>query len=569
MGRAGDPMSSDWTRIAVAHVLEAIRRYDENPNAYTRSISTFLVHDGRKYPAKAIRGIAYEICHGRPIGQRDFQGGQETMRFFRRLGFSVEYLNYRQPESIRSQAASHATKVRLVKRDLDMVRQKNALQALLQRRFGVVISEKAFDWLRVAGQNQLDERYSRIAEALHEHRGAQEFFKRGTRLIADFFVEALNLVIEYDERQHFTRPRRITLDHYPSDLAVGFSVAEWQQACDQTRAVDSDAKRDETRAFYDTVRDFEIIRHGLKIIRIRHGAVDWEGPEAGAALTALLSPLFGEAVCWSNNENRAVSTLGITLARAVLNIGLKPDELRELGSTGTDFDMWLGHRRQLARTYLAAKQRYVDRLGDLIAGARENDAEILLLPACTFVYVTGEQSGNELEQYYKLCQGIPWVVSGALGVEGADADRKVETTVVLKNGEMIENFPSGRAAIVQMGRVTSYAACSSSIGQIRGGTVFSSEAFPAVSGSPILALDSGHHQYGGRYLRTLSSVSKWLGLHHQEPNLVVLSYWKYRNGQTFSSWLVTRGMKPNIEMKRMPSIVAGDVQEDILSLVHL
>lgn len=197
-----------------------------------------------------------------------------------------------------------------VKRDLDVVRQKNALQALLQRRFGVVISEKAFDWLRVPGQNQFDGRYSRIAEALHEHRGAQEFFKRGTRLIADFFVEALNLVIEYDERQHFTRPRRITLDHYPSDLAVGFSVAEWQQACDQTRAVDSDAKRDETRVFYDTVRDFEIIRHGLKIIRIRHGALDWEGPEAGAALTALLSPLFGEAVCWSNNENRAVSTLG-------------------------------------------------------------------------------------------------------------------------------------------------------------------------------------------------------------------------------------------------------------------
>lgn len=257
------------------------------------------------------------------------------------------------------------------------------------------------------------------------------------------------------------------------------------------------------------------------------------------------------------------------MARAVLNIGLKPDELRELGSTGTDFDMWLGHRRQLARTYLADKRRYVDRLGKLIANARENGAEILLLPACTFVYEAGGQAGNELERYCELCRDIAWVVSGALGVEGAEAGRTTETTVVLKNGEIVEDFVSGRAAIVQMGKVTSYSACSSSIGQIRGGTVFSSKAFPAVSGSPILALDSGHHQYGGRYLRTLNSVSKWLGLHHQEPNLAVLSYWKYRDGQTFSSWLVARGMKPNIEMKRMPSIVAGDVQEDILSLVHL
>lgn len=561
-------MPSNWDHINASHVLEAICVYNQNPNAYTRSVSTFLVHDGRRYPAKAIRGIAYGICHGRSISQSDFQGGQETMRFFRRLGFNVDYLSHRKHGNIRSQRASHATKVRLPKPGLDVVRQKNALQALLQRRFGVVISEKEFDWLRVPGESQFNERYSRIVEALHEHRGAQHFYKSGTRLIADFYVEALKLVIEYDERQHFTQPRRITLDHYPSDMAVGFSIPEWQQTCDSTRAVDSGANRDETRAFYDTIRDFEITRKGLKLIRIRHGAVDWEGPEASAALTALLSPFVGEKAARGNGEGSATSGLGITLARAVLNVGLKPAELRELGSTGSDSDMWLGHRRQLARTYLADKRRYVDRLGKLIASARENGAEILLLPACTFVYENGEQAGDELRHYYELCRDIPWIVSGALGVKGADAGQKAETTVVLKNGEMVENFPSGRAAIVQMGRLTSYSACSSSIGQIRGGTVFSSKAFPSMSGSPILALDSGHHQYGGRYLRTLNSVSKWLGRHYQAPNLVVLSYWKYRDGQTFSSWLVAGDMKPNIEMKRLPSIVAGDAQEDFLSLVH-
>ncbi|GAI43637.1 unnamed protein product, partial [marine sediment metagenome] len=63
--------------------------------------------------------------------------------------------------------------------------------------------------------------------------------------------------IEFDESQHFTAPRKLSLMHYPDGLKLGFPKQRWGQLCDEIDAKDNDPPfRDEQRAWYDTLRDF-------------------------------------------------------------------------------------------------------------------------------------------------------------------------------------------------------------------------------------------------------------------------------------------------------------------------
>ena len=64
------------------------------------------------------------------------------------------------------------------------------------------------------------------------------------------------MIIEYDERQHFTEQRAKSLAYYPSNRNLGFDKDKWREACENIKATDKDPLyRDEQRAFYDSVRD--------------------------------------------------------------------------------------------------------------------------------------------------------------------------------------------------------------------------------------------------------------------------------------------------------------------------
>lgn len=281
-------MPREWSKITREHAIEAMHQYDRNPGLYTRAKHTFLVHDEKHYPAKAIRGIAYEVCFGEKISQEAFTGGKETKRFFERLGFEV-LCNSDVSSAVLPRCNPHQSTKPKIGRYLDKVRQKNALQVLLQKRFGIVVSEKAFDWLRVP--KELRKPYGHIYEALRTYRGNENFVQHGRRLPVDFYIESLNMVIEYDEDQHFSMARHIALKYYPSDLRVGFSIAEWMDICAEIKSADNNpVSRDETRAFYDAVRDIEILENGMHLLRIRHGSVDWEADDAETALIDLLKP---------------------------------------------------------------------------------------------------------------------------------------------------------------------------------------------------------------------------------------------------------------------------------------
>ena len=90
--RKSDRMAKfKWTDITYKDVIDAIELFEtENPE-YPEPRSTFLLYNDKKYPAKHIRGMAYKIHFGQEISKENYAGGQETVRFFERLGFKMHY----------------------------------------------------------------------------------------------------------------------------------------------------------------------------------------------------------------------------------------------------------------------------------------------------------------------------------------------------------------------------------------------------------------------------------------------------------------------------------------------
>lgn len=78
--------------VTAHHVRRACRRIDEGerpPGGQARS--TFLLHQGKKYPAKAVRRLALEEATGVLPEPDSLSGGVETVRFFEGLGFDCSH----------------------------------------------------------------------------------------------------------------------------------------------------------------------------------------------------------------------------------------------------------------------------------------------------------------------------------------------------------------------------------------------------------------------------------------------------------------------------------------------
>lgn len=283
-------MSIDWSVVQEKHILRACQLYDNGKERPLRSAqNTFLILRGKKYPAKHIRGLAYKLATGYALNPSvDYSGGLETARFFKSLGFDVEYkgevIGSGKPQRRASGERNQA------KRDRDP--QKDALRKLLEQFFGHVITEAQFDWLVVPDRASMDDSIAKIAEALTSYRGYGDFFSPGEHLRVDFFIPEKRLIIEYDERQHFTIPRAIALRQYPDNLKMGFDRLAWISACEFTQAIDPNPRyRDEQRAFYDSLRDLYPTNHNMTVIRIKDKDYDWTFPNADSYFRKILAQL--------------------------------------------------------------------------------------------------------------------------------------------------------------------------------------------------------------------------------------------------------------------------------------
>lgn len=309
-----------WNEITKEDVIEAIKLFDaENPE-YPEPRSTFLLYGGKKYPAKHIRGMAYKVHYRDDISKADYSGGQETVRFFERLGFDMQYVHkkvdthpniikdakiyategdtecdketesYDQKEVTQKQKSkngSRQVRERITIPAKNVIEQKNALQLLLNKICeGDIVCEKIYPWMKTP--EHISGEYVKICNELKYYRGNKDFFKKNVTLRCDFVCESRKLIIEYDERQHFSEARRRSLLSY-KDMPLDYDRELWIRACEDIQAKDNQPKnRDEIRAYYDSTRDIEASKHGYKLIRIMHGRYDFGKPEAEAFLREMI-----------------------------------------------------------------------------------------------------------------------------------------------------------------------------------------------------------------------------------------------------------------------------------------
>lgn len=333
-----------WNEITSEDVISAIEAFDAEHPAYPEPRSTFLVFNGKKYPAKHIRGMAYQLHFGTAISKADYTGGQETVRFFEKLGFEVCYthrnaqthpavkpLKGHLPKAGAEQGgepAGAAGKIHVAEKSAGLqkisiptkgvIEQKNALQLLLNKLFdGDVVCEKTFPWMKTP--EEMSGEYISLCHALSAYRGDRNFAKKNVALRCDFVCESSKLIIEYDERQHFSEARRVSLLAY-QNTPVHYDRDLWISACQAIQARDNQpVNRDEIRAFYDSTRDIEAARHGFALIRIMHGQIDFCAADAPEKLKALVQAALcdrsaaSHAPDWGAPEKRSMPAKAVQI----------------------------------------------------------------------------------------------------------------------------------------------------------------------------------------------------------------------------------------------------------------
>lgn len=289
--------------IRKEHILKAIRQVNEEgipPGRHSRKYQ--LIHEGRSYPPKYLISKANIYANGIELPPDQFGGGvKETNLFLGNLGFEIRDTSDSQEFSLTSQDnkkyqdnnISSATKghpntserarpgkqaAPTGKHTENCSECKSSVETLLMKVFGDVHREFTIhietDPLKLSGPYSDELRI--IHSELVKHRGHSGFSKTDV-LKVDYFIPSENLIIEFDESQHFTAPRKIALSHYPPDLNTAFPVSRWIGRCEYLNKHDnSPPYRDEQRAWYDTIRDFYPAIHNLKpLIRLYAGDLQW------------------------------------------------------------------------------------------------------------------------------------------------------------------------------------------------------------------------------------------------------------------------------------------------------
>jgi hypothetical protein len=267
--------------ITREHILEAIEVIDRNGVPAGRQSRKFLLrHSDRLYPPKYVVSLACNTACRRPLGSDEFGGGAETNGFLASLGFEIvgragtvvmparRSSTYRHGPDTESVALT-AKRVPLRPGSERHGRPgahkercpvcKTRVEELLGTLYGKVQKGKSF--AVPAHPDALAKRVDipllrRVYDRLVSLKGNRDFVRQDHLPSCDYFVPEPGFVLEFDESQHFTAARALSLEGYGQAVPVGFDVARWIDLCRKIDAHDSDPPyRDEQRAWYDTLRD--------------------------------------------------------------------------------------------------------------------------------------------------------------------------------------------------------------------------------------------------------------------------------------------------------------------------
>ncbi len=231
--------------IAREHVLQALEMIDsEGEPPGSKSRTYVLRHKQREYSPKLVVSLANKVANGEELDRSTFNGGKETNSFLVRLGFEI---GSREPPT----QSPHNERCPECKRRVEEMLRKIYGDVQSNHSLGVPAKLEAHSGSDV--YRQLEQ----IHQALEAHRGHRGFVRADRLPPCDFFVPDPGFVVEFDESQHFTVPRRLALQHYVPETQLGFPASKWIRLCEQIQARDNDpVDRDERRAWYDSLRDF-------------------------------------------------------------------------------------------------------------------------------------------------------------------------------------------------------------------------------------------------------------------------------------------------------------------------
>jgi len=142
----------------------------------------------------------------------------------------------------------------------------------LRKEFGEVTEQWKSGWpcriddiLGLSEINNADAAMLRkIYNSLQNHRGHHDFVRKKILPACDYYIKSLNCLLEFDESQHFTALRGLTLSLYPKKVKLGYDKKLWRKRCEEMDRHDNDPiDRDEKRAWYDTLRDLLPLSFGI------------------------------------------------------------------------------------------------------------------------------------------------------------------------------------------------------------------------------------------------------------------------------------------------------------------
>ncbi len=274
--------------ITKAHILEAIRRIDrEGVPRRRRSRGYCLEANGKHIPPKYVIALAHQAATGALLSSDEFSGGVESNDFLGSRGFEVVECNCGGVRDARgkSKPMSPERRVRMsvsTRHSERCPECKRRVRELLERIYGTCLPDHGFRWRTDVASYAGTGIYStlrNVAGVLETFRGfgIGDFVRRDVLAPCDFWVPEPGFVVEFDESQHFTKPRGLALSVYAGKQPLGFSAERWMALCGRHDRKDNDPPfRDEQRAWYDALRDLVPSTEGFDpTIRLYAGDEMW------------------------------------------------------------------------------------------------------------------------------------------------------------------------------------------------------------------------------------------------------------------------------------------------------
>ena len=256
------------TFIAKLHIAEAIQRIIRKGVPPPRRGRRYcLVTSGAHLPPKYTIALAHQVATGERLSSDQFSGGPESNEFLRRRGFDVAECDCGGSVHDNRVASVSGPSVRR-KRTTASSRHsercadcKVQVASFLERIYGTCVPNHRFHWqaaLAPYPATSIGSVLREVDQRLEAHRGfgVGKFVRSDVLAGCDYWVPNPGFIVEFDESQHFTIPRKLALSVYADIDSLGFSAKRWMELCEHHNARDNNPPdRDEQRAWYDTLRD--------------------------------------------------------------------------------------------------------------------------------------------------------------------------------------------------------------------------------------------------------------------------------------------------------------------------